>query len=143
MKYKEHKAVWYVAHPVSGDHEGNARNAIAWIKWLVLNDPTRVYIAPWVAEVLAFSDAVMTPEFYDRVLCDDEEVVARLDGILLVGGRVSTGMARELEAARESYLDVLDLTRFVSPPADDTPEAEALRKTLATHDWGALESTDG
>lgn len=96
------KEVFYVAHPVSGDIDANISNVIGWINWLTLNDPSRVYVAPWVAEVLAFKndplvvqDNQATKEFYDRVLADDVEVVKRLDGILLVGGRVSEGMRRE------------------------------------------------
>lgn len=77
------KEVYYVAHPVSGDIDANIANVLDWIRWLTVNEPSRVYIAPWVAEVKAFQGRGqdITPEFYDRVLADDCDVVRHLDGI--------------------------------------------------------------
>lgn len=114
-----HKHVFYVAHPVTTDNrytiEENLRNVIGWIRYMTLADPSRVYIAPWVAEVQAFLDENMDPAFYDRVLSDDEEVVRHLDGILLIGGKVSTGMARELAAARDAGKMVIDWSSYRTP----------------------------
>jgi hypothetical protein len=131
------KAVYYVAHPVSGDAVGNAHNAIAWVKWLTLNDPSRVYIAPWVAEVLAFADDIIEPEFYDRVLADDQDVVRHLDGVILVGGTVSKGMLLECDAAIEKGLRIIDWHQFRAPadvPAglvpDDPPSVVRARTKL-------------
>lgn len=77
------KQVYYVAHPVSGDIGANVKNVISWIRWLTIHEPSRVYIAPWVAEVQAFQgqEEGITPDFYDRVLADDCDVVRHLDGI--------------------------------------------------------------
>lgn len=118
------KPVYYVAHPVTGDPEGNAYKAIAWIHWLTLNDPSRVYVAPWVAEVLAFARENAAPEFYARVLADDQDVVRHLDGVLMVGGKVSRGMALESDAARERSLPIIDWSRYSTPeevPSGLTP----------------------
>lgn len=93
------KEIWYVAHPVSGDIEGNLVETIKIIKWLTLHDPARIYIAPWVAEVTAFKAENCDPAFYDRVLADDCEVVNRLDGVLLTGPTISRGMQLEYDAA--------------------------------------------
>jgi hypothetical protein len=115
------KPVVYVAHPVTGDPRGNCAKVQAWIRWLIDHDPDVVYIAPWVAEVLAYADVEVSPDFYDRVLEDDCTVVKRLDGVLLVGGRISRGM--QLEAAA-CYGTVVDWTSFESPdevPAGWTP----------------------
>jgi hypothetical protein len=101
MEPIETKEVFYVAHPVSGDVSKNIRNVVAWVKWLTLNDPSRVYVAPWVAEVLAFEDTIVDEDFYTRVLADDVTVLRKLDGILLVGGTISRGMAIEVAGARE------------------------------------------
>jgi hypothetical protein len=114
------KEVFYVAHPVTGDPEGNAYRAIAWIKWLTINDPSRVYVSPWVAEVLAFARENADKAFYQRVLADDCEVVRHLDGILCVGGTISTGMALELDAAIEAGKKVVDWHCYATP--DDVPE---------------------
>lgn len=113
------KQVFYVAHPVSGDAIGNCMKVVRWVKWLTEHDPTRVYIAPWVAEVLAFPSA--TPEVYERALQDDEEVIAHLDGIIMVGGKVSSGMKREWDRAMREHLYGVDMSRYATPedvPAD-------------------------
>lgn len=114
------KQVFYVAHPVSGDPVGNCGKVCVWIAWLTLVDPTRIFIAPWVAEVMGFVNTKVTPEFYDRVLADDQEVVRHCDGIILLGGHVSRGMALELEAARAAGKAVIDWSMLESPKDADT-----------------------
>lgn len=113
------KPVFYVAHPVTGDPEGNAYKTIGWIHWLTLKDQSRIYIAPWVAEVLAFAKENADKAFYARVLADDCEVVRHLDGILCVGGTISTGMALELDAAVAARKTIIDWHQFKTP--DDVP----------------------
>jgi hypothetical protein len=101
--------VFYMAHPVSQDvklgsptygergpqfFRENIDNAKLWMAWLMENDRSRVYIAPWITEVQLVDENMMTTT-YDEALLDDEEVVRRLDGIILVGGTITQGMARE------------------------------------------------
>lgn len=116
------KEVFYVAHPVSGDITANVNNVISWIKWLTLNDPSRIYIAPWVAEVLAFQGAgdEIDAGFYDRVLADDVTVVRKLDGILMVGGTISRGMGIERDGARPGT--TIQDWSYARTPADLKPE---------------------
>lgn len=109
------KEIIYVAHPVSGDVHGNIEKVLKWLRWLTAADPSRIYIAPWVGEVQAHFDMDPIPaDFYDRVLSDDEEVVCKLDGILLTGGRMSTGMKRELAAANLAGKKVYDMHHFAT-----------------------------
>lgn len=123
------KEVFYVAHPVSGDIDANIANVVSWIEWLTENDPSRIYIAPWVPEVMAFknnpkvvgADQQAIQTFYDRVLEDDKVVVSKLDGILLVGGKISRGMAIELEQAKITGQTVQDWS-YARTPADLLPE---------------------
>lgn len=114
------KPIIYVAAPVTGDPEGNARRAIRWVRWFVEKDPTRIYIAPWVAEVLGFLGEPLPAEFYQHVLDDDVEVVARLDGLVGVAGRWSGGMLQERAAAAGARQPLLDMTRFLEPT--DVPD---------------------
>lgn len=128
------KPIIYVAHPVSGDAKANCDKVLRWLRWLTEVDPSRIYIAPWVGEVLAHLDMDPIPaDFYDRVLSDDEEIVARLDGIMLTGigkGQYcrpngfmkSSGMTRELAAAALSGGDVFDLRQF-----ETVEDAESVR----------------
>lgn len=121
------KPIIYVAHPVSGDVKANCDKVLKWLRWLTEVDPTRIYIAPWVGEVMAHLDQDPIPaDFYDRVLSDDEEIVARLDGILLTGIGLdgpyyrpngfmkSTGMTREVAAAALSGGSIYDMRSFAT-----------------------------
>jgi hypothetical protein len=121
------KPIIYVAHPVTGDVKANCDKVLKWLRWLTEVDPTRIYIAPWVGEVLAHLDMDPIPaDFYDRVLSDDEEIVARLDGIMLTGIGLSgayyrpnglmksSGMTREVAAAVLSGGEVYDLRHFAT-----------------------------
>lgn len=123
------KPVIYVAAPVSGDPVANAWRAIRWVKWFVLKDPSRVYVAPWVAEVLGFANEQLKPGFYQRVLDDDCEVVGIMHGVVGVAGKWSSGMLQERATAKAMNAPVLDLTHFVEP--EDVPPAVADNLDLA------------
>lgn len=114
------KKIIYVAHPVSGDPFENAQNAIRWVRWFAMADDTKIYVAPWVAEVQGFVGDDVSPEFYQRVLDDDIAVVQRLDGVVGVGGKWSGGMLQERAAALVTYKRVLDMTKYRSP--EDVPD---------------------
>lgn len=107
------REVWYVAHPVRGDVAANLRNVKDWLRWFFLNDPERVYIAPWVAEVEAMMELGFEerPDIVEKALADDVEVVKRCTGVVMVGGRITTGMAIERDAAAK----VRDLSKYVTP----------------------------
>lgn len=133
------KPIIYVAHPVTGDVKANCDKVLKWLRFLTEIDPSRIYVAPWVGEVLAHLDLDPIPaDFYDRVLSDDEEIVQRLDGILLTGiGHVgpyvranglmkSSGMTRELAAAALAGNDVFDMRGYTA-----AEEAERALKS-----WG-------
>lgn len=111
------KPVIYVAHPVStGDPVANAHKAIRWVVWLTQRDPSRIYIAPWVAEVLGFAGQPLTPAFYQRVVDDDCDVVAHLDGVIGTGGEGWTkGMGQERATIRVIGRGLLDLTLYSEP----------------------------
>lgn len=123
------KPIIYVAAPVSGKPIINAQRATRWVKWFVLKDPSRVYIAPWVAEVMGFADEQLKPEFYQRILDDDCEVVRALHGLVGVAGKWSPGMLQERATAKARNCPVLDLTNFLEP--EDVPEAVASQLELA------------
>jgi hypothetical protein len=121
--------VWYLAHPVApmqseideicGHGAGvvaladaaryvvtrNLDNAKAWLSWIRDSFPAVTFIAPWIVAIESGEDD-SDPQKRERGLRDDERVVARCDGVVLCGGRVSSGMARE--AARA--VTVADLT---------------------------------
>lgn len=104
--------VYYMAHPVSGDVPGNVARALRWFKHLVDQHPDWAISAPWIPYVLGLSEETDR----ERGLRDDMEMVRRCDGILLVGGKLSGGMALELQAANIAGLDVVDLLHLGDEP---------------------------
>jgi hypothetical protein len=114
------RAVYYLAHPVRtgpGLTE-NLSNAREWLRWLFENDPTRAYIAPWIAEVEAWMSAgrAEDPGIVERALLDDEAVVQHCDGLIAVGGYGFTaGMERERLANVACGHPTIDWTQYRSP----------------------------
>lgn len=116
------KELIYVAHPVSGAPMDNVFRTVQWIEWFTKNDPTRIYVAPWMGEVLAFpgKSGETRHRAWDEALNDDEQVIEHFDGIILVGGRVSDGMRREMNAASRLNKSVTDMSQYALP--ENLPE---------------------
>ena len=116
--------------------EDNLASAKRWLKWLARSfigiDPVAEWI-PWV-EVLDDTD----PAERERGLALGEEMAKRLDGLFLVGGRISNGMKMAVSVAVEHKKIVFDFTALGSDPPSD-PEAMALIREWMTE---CLESTD-
>lgn len=109
--------VLYLAHPVAGDVAENAVAARRWLRWLMLSDRWRTFIAPWIAALDAGADET-APEERARGLRDAVAVAERCDGIVLCGGRVTVGMTYELDAVHATGGWIVDLTSLgVLPPA--------------------------
>lgn len=109
------RRVFYVAHPVSGDVDGNVKRALRWLRYLRKHDDGNAYIAPWIAGIMCGEDD-SDPVQRERALQDCEASAAKCDGIILVGGRVSSGMAREREAVINAGGKVMDLTGIGAEP---------------------------
>lgn len=80
--------------PGATAYQANIKRAMRWLAWLRRSFPGTTFIAPWIASVLAGADE-HDPTQRAAGLIDDCAVVARCDGIVLVGGRESSGMTRE------------------------------------------------
>lgn len=115
----------YVAHPVAGDVTANIARALRWLKWLAAGDPEIAFIAPWIAAIMSGEDD-NDPESRARGLRHDCEAVRRCDGLVLVGGRVSSGMAVESNAAKAAGIPVMDLTYMGDEPGSELGEMLAL-----------------
>lgn len=74
----------------------NLDRAMRWLAWLRRSFPETTFIAPWIAAVLSGEDDA-NPVQREAGLVDDCAVVERCDGIVLVGGRISERMRREME----------------------------------------------
>lgn len=113
-------AIWYMAHPVGGDVLANLSRAKRWLAWLQAQMPIDVVvIAPWITAIEVGADDG-DPAQRERGLRGDCALVRRCDGVFLVGGRISEGMAREAKYARATH----DLTFLGDePPLEDHADA--------------------
>lgn len=117
--------VVYVAHPVAGDVQANLQRALRWLAYLSKRLPHSAVIAPWIANIMSGEDDG-DPVQRARGLAHDVTVVKRCDVLVLVGGRISSGMAMERDAMIVAGGKVFDLTAMgdeppVEGPFDDKP----------------------
>lgn len=98
----------YMAHPVGGDVEGNLERARAWYKFLIECNPDMAFSAQWMVEVTLWDDANPAQREAGLLRCMND--VERCDALILVGRKVSTGMARERDHAKAFKLQVIDWT---------------------------------
>lgn len=110
--------VFYLCHPVGGDVPANVSRAKLWIRWLHGAIPDGVVIAPWILdlEVLPLRDDV--PAERERGLERCGAVARRCTGVLLAGGRISTGMQREASEAYFAGVRIYDLTDLGTEPPE-------------------------
>lgn len=74
----------------------NLDRAMRWLAWIRRSFPETTFIAPWIFIVLSGDDDG-DPAVRERAMQDNCAVIERCDGIVLVGGRISEGMRREME----------------------------------------------
>lgn len=92
----------------------NLQRAMRWLAWLRRSFPETTFIAPWIASVLSL-DGDDSPTLREAGLVDDCAVVERCDGIVLVGGRISDGMRREMEhGQRRGALDQVSVEHGIA-----------------------------
>lgn len=103
----------------------NLQRAMRWLNWLRRSFPETTFIAPWIASIMAGGHD-SDPKQREAGLVDCCAVVERCDGIVLCGGRISSGMRSEMEHGRRrlmtqdmpNYFEVYDLTKLgAEPPA--------------------------
>lgn len=132
-------SIWYVAHPVSGDIKRNIANAKAWLRWLVDHEPGVALCMPWLPYLDVLDDD--NAEHRARGLRDACAMAASCSGIVLCGGRISSGMHDEIAAYKLrrgliADLGIADLTEIGAglPPAygdwpsDVSPLAEGRKR---------------
>lgn len=103
----------------------NVHNAKRWLSWLIRRYPTIAFIAPWIATFEADYVAAAEDGDDDDVprMVDVEAAIARCDGMVLCGGRISGGMARGRDVAAR-FVDLTSLGEL--PPATAEREASAV-----------------
>jgi hypothetical protein len=113
--------VWMM-HPLSAPTpegiDANLARAKRWLAWLYRTFPNVDFAAAWIPCCESMSDA--DPAERERGLQFDCEMVRRLDGVWMVGGRISSGMERERAAAVAAGKRVIDLTALGEEPPSFT-----------------------
>lgn len=109
------RRICYVAHPVGVEPERteNLERTRRWLRYLIAIYPDRAFALPWLPYCQVLDE---TPVNRARGIADDLAMLVRCDEIFLVGGRVSPGMAAEVDVAVRAGLEVLDLTALGPEP---------------------------
>jgi hypothetical protein len=113
--------VLYLAHPVAPVRGGpsvaaNTTNALYWLREIVLRTKGWAVCAPWIPYVQVLQDSG-DPECPTRKrgMRDDLAILERCDVILLVGGRISSGMEAEVLHAAKFGIPWIDWSEHRSP----------------------------
>jgi len=109
----------YIAAPLGSgpDREQNRVNASKWVAWVAAQGHAPV--ADWVILSGEWSE---TPENRARGLACDFALIARVDELWLVGGRISRGMKAEADEAIRLGKVVVDMTELGALPPIALPE---------------------
>lgn len=107
------RKVAYLAHPlgIGGDREKNIENATDWLSYLQLAMPGIAFTANWILIASRWSEEDGRSLGLDL----DKTHVENADFIVLVGGRVSPGMAIERQHAVDNEVLCIDLTGLGYP----------------------------
>ena len=106
----------------------NVARARRWWAWLQQLHGAS-WIMPWVVNVEHNGDERDTGAI-ERGLRDDCNVVRRCDALMLCGPRISSGMAREADAAHEAKIPVFQVRGFACEPPTRHP-----RETMWLEKW--------
>lgn len=89
----------YIAHPVSGDVQGNIKKILEIVRHINLTEPETVPFVPYLADLMAMEDS--NTEERMRGIKNDYELISRqfIDELRLYGDRISPGMEAEKNLA--------------------------------------------
>jgi hypothetical protein len=91
--------ICYIAHPISGDVEGNLADIRRIVRNISINDPDVVPFVPYYADIVSLDDNV--PEERERGIANDKAILESgvVHELWLTGDRISTGMKEEIVLA--------------------------------------------
>lgn len=111
----EGNKIIYIAHPISGDVEGNLQKIAEIYKMVSRSHPEVVPFVPYFATCKSLDDSdpidrslgiLHNSEFFKRGVIDE---------VWLFGDRISTGMNHEIQMAEDAGIPVVDKTTPLFP----------------------------
>jgi hypothetical protein len=101
----------YIAHPVSGDIEGNLKKIIAIIRQINLTEPETIPFAHYVVDCYALDDTV--PDERARGIKNDIALFKAgfIDELWLFGDKISNGMRSEINLCQELNILIRAMTK--------------------------------
>lgn len=100
--------VAYIAHPISGDIEGNLEKVRLIGRQINLNEPDVVPFAPYWFDCHCLDDN--NADERARGIKNDHHLFRFVDELRLYGDRISAGMRGEIELAQELGIDIVPMT---------------------------------
>lgn len=98
----------YIAHPISGDVQGNLGKIVAIVKAVNLSDDAVVPLAPYFADILALDDSI--PEQRSRGIKNDTAILSSgiISELWVYGNwRFSRGCLAEILLAEKLNIKVI------------------------------------
>lgn len=98
----------YIAHPISGDIEGNLADLRRIVRKINMEFPDVVPFVPYYADIVSLDDNI--PEERERGIKNDIAILKSgcVDEVWLTGERISNGMAAEKDLASKLGIPVYD-----------------------------------
>lgn len=99
----------YIAHPISGDIEGNLKDIRRILRHINITHPDIVPFCPCYADIVSLDDNV--PAERERGIQNDIAILKSgiVNELWLTGDKLSNGMSHERDLAIELGIPVIDL----------------------------------
>jgi hypothetical protein len=103
----------YIAHPISGDVEGNLKKILAIVREINLTMPDVIPFAHYWVDCHALDDTI--PEERLRGIKNDKALLKAgfINELWLYGDRISSGMSDEIETANELGMPVVPKSKEI------------------------------
>lgn len=95
----------YLAHPISGNVQGNLKSIREYVRIINLQYPDIVPLVSYYADVVSLHDDV--PEERARGFKNNFAVIERCDELWVLGSVVSSGMSMEIKHAESVGIPVI------------------------------------
>ena len=107
--------VVYIAHPISGDIEGNLAKIREIVKKIAMSFPDVVPFVPYYVDIVSLDDN--DPVQRARGIANDTELIKRkvMDELWLFGDNYSKGMKAEVELAQSLGIPVVIQSTDIDP----------------------------